>query len=97
VSKWARRVDANQLAIVRALEQVGCSVQNLSRVGQGCPDLMVARGGNIYLMEVKTAKGTLTPDQIEWMNEWKSYVHVVTDPIGALRAVGVMAYPKTPA
>ena len=37
----AARVDQNQSEIVDALRRVGCSVQDLHEVGQGCPDLLV--------------------------------------------------------
>ena len=62
------RVDANHGAIVAALRRVGCNVLDLSRVGAGCPDLLVScrrRGGlpDLLLMEVKTAKGKFSADQ----------------------------------
>ena len=33
------RKDANHSAVVKALEMVGCNVQDLAAVGEGCPDL----------------------------------------------------------
>lgn len=60
------RVDANQGVIVDALEAMNASVQLLTDVGGGCPDLLVGHKGFIcphckkwspvpmnYLMEVK--------------------------------------------
>ena len=35
------RVDGNQTAIVEALRRVGCSVQPISDLGHGIPDLLV--------------------------------------------------------
>lgn len=68
----ASKVDTNQPAIVRALRQLGARVQILSNVGHGFPDLLVTdhnhNTGRIeaLLVEVKTEKGTLTPDEKEF-------------------------------
>lgn len=61
----AARVDGNHAEIVDALRRVGCAVLDLSRVGDGCPDLLVrAPGrGDLLLMEVKAAKGKLNARQ----------------------------------
>lgn len=37
----AGRIDANQAEIVKALRAIGCSVQSLAGVGNGCADLVV--------------------------------------------------------
>ena len=34
-----KRTDFNQQEIINALRAIGCSVQDLSQVGRGCPDL----------------------------------------------------------
>ena len=65
------RVDANHGEIVAALRKVGCRVLDLSRVGQGCPDLLVSLPSRrclpaLVLMEIKTAKGRVTQDQIKF-------------------------------
>jgi len=61
----AARVDGNHAIIVDALRRVGCRVLDLSRVGDGAPDLLVrAPGqGDLMLMEVKAAKGKLNARQ----------------------------------
>ena len=65
--RLAARTDANHAAVVRALRQVGASVLDLSRVGQGCPDLLVGYQGKNFLVEVKaTAKKKLTKDQVRF-------------------------------
>src|SRR5580700_7594734 len=46
------RIDANHVEIVKALRQAGASVQSLAGVGKGCPDLLVARAGQMWLIEV---------------------------------------------
>lgn len=55
------RHDGNHAEIVRALKRIGCGVLDLSRVGSGCPDLLVSvrngRSRDLLLMEIKTAQG----------------------------------------
>ncbi len=65
------RVDKNQPEIVKALRAVGATVTSLAPVGDGCPDLLVGYRGETYLMEVKTATGKLTPDQVKWQESWR--------------------------
>jgi hypothetical protein len=55
----AARVDANHAEIVAAFRACGCQVLDLSRVGGGCPDLLVSARGVLFLVEVKD--GTKPP------------------------------------
>lgn len=61
----AKRTDANQREIANALRKLGWLVIDLSGVGRGVPDLLAHRPatGRTVLIEVKTAKGKLTPLQ----------------------------------
>ena len=52
MSKYAKRVDINQKAIVEHLRAMGMSVFHLHEVGKGCPDLLVGINGQTYLIEV---------------------------------------------
>lgn len=84
-----RRVDANQAAIVSALRNVGASVQILSEVGKGCPDLLVGWRGINLLFECKDgskppSKIKLTPDELEWHSTWMGQVTVVVSPSEAV-------------
>jgi hypothetical protein len=72
-----RRTDANQAAIVRAFRALGWSVQDLSLVGRGCPDLAVARNGKNLFVEVKQPKADLTDDERQWHASWLGAVIVV--------------------
>lgn len=81
------RTDANQKEIVQALERTGCVVQDLSAVGQGCPDLLVSKLGVNILLEVKMPKGKLNSRQEKWHKEWKGQVTVVTSVEEALAAI----------
>jgi hypothetical protein len=83
------RVDANQGQIVSALRQAGCQVVSLAAVGHGIPDIMVCNHGEIYLLEVKGAKGKLTRDQVLFHSAWP--VAIVRTVTQALREVGVVA------
>ena len=91
----AARTDANQTQIVSALRSVGASVELLSAVGKGCPDLLVGYRNENILMEVKDGKKPpserkLTSDQIVWHREWKGVVTVVNSVDEALFAIGVI-------
>lgn len=84
------KVDANQNPIVRALEQCGATVQDLSPVGEGCPDILVGFCGRLVLMEIKDPQtGRLTAAQQLWHERWKGpRVLVVTSVEEALACIG---------
>ncbi|WZX01626.1 endonuclease [Acinetobacter phage VB_AB_Acb75] len=78
----AAKIDANQPEIVAALRKIGCTVQILSSVGKGCPDILVGYRGKNFLLEIKdgakpVSAQKLTPDQIEWHDLWNGQVNVV--------------------
>lgn len=94
------RVDNNQAEIVQALRDAGYSVEVLSGVGKGVPDLLVGglwRGEvgfkdyRTWLFELKDEKtGKLTEDQIKWHAEWRGGpVRIVTSIAEALAIVGI--------
>ena len=86
--KRACKVDLNQKEIVDGLRAIsGVTVEVLSGVGSGVPDIMVGKGGYNYFMEIKGDKGKLTPDQIKWHSEWAGQVAIVRsvdDALGVL-------------
>lgn len=90
--RTAHRVDDNQQKIVEALRSVGATVQILSAVGKGCPDLLVGIFKRNFLMEVKDGEKplsaqSLTADEAIWHNEWKGQVAVVSNVDEALAAI----------
>jgi hypothetical protein len=93
--RHTHRVDANQADIVDALHRAGCSTQSLTTIGGGCPDLLVARGNQMWLLELK-ADSELAKSQIDWINRWNAKVHVVRSAEDALAAVGLGASNRTP-
>jgi hypothetical protein len=63
-----KRTDANQSAVVDALRRCGWFVHVTSHAGDGYPDLTIARGGRLLLVEVKDGSKppsarALTPDE----------------------------------
>lgn len=90
----AARVDANQQEIVAALRAAGCTVVSLATVGGGVPDLLVGRGGQNYLLEVKRpGRGRHDPEhadkQLSWHAGWRGQVALVYTREAAMRAVGL--------
>ena len=78
----AARTDANQQEVIDAMRKCGASVQDLSAVGKGVPDLLVGLGGKNVLVEVKDgskipSKQKLTKDQEQWHSKWKGVIHIV--------------------
>lgn len=84
----AARVDGNQSAIVAALRAVGCSVHSLATVGDGCPDLLVGKGGQTYLIECKQPGKRLSPIQKAWHAAWRGKAHIAYSVDQALMIVG---------
>ena len=88
----AAKVDANQSEIVDAVRRMGCTVQLLHSVGQGCPDLLVGVSGINLLWEIKDgsrppSERRLTTDQLIWHDEWRGQVQVVDSVEHAIRVV----------
>lgn len=72
------KTDRNQKETVKALLFAGFTVQDLSKVGKGCPDLLVGFRGKNYLIEVKNgAKAKLTGPQPVWHAKWEGHVCVI--------------------
>lgn len=88
--RTASKTDGNQEDIVSFLRKIGASVQILSMVGKGCPDLLVGFRGKNYLLEIKKASGgKLTKDQIPWHMGWSGQVAIVRTKKEALEALGL--------
>ena len=76
------KVDANQAEIVADLRKLGASVQSLTTVGKGCPDIVVGYMGVNLMVEIKDgsnppSRRRLTLDELEWHAEWRGQVAVV--------------------
>ena len=88
----ARRVDRNHGEVVAALRKIGCEVMDLSRVGNGCADLIACLGFRIRLLEIKDGSKPpsarkLTPAQKVWHESWRRHVDVVESPEQAIEVM----------
>lgn len=77
----AAKTDSNQVEIVKAFRKIGASVQILSAVGKGCPDVLVGFRGVNVLVEIKDGEKApsaqaLTADQRKWHAAWNGQVCV---------------------
>lgn len=71
IRRYDARRDSNEAQIVAAFEGMGCQVE---RIDTPC-DLLVNIRGAVFLVEVKTERGTLTKPQQSFSRTWP--VHVV--------------------
>ncbi len=102
MSRFARRRDACEKEIVRALEAAGAVVSRLD--GKGIPDLLVGYRGRTILMECKDpedgarnsrSSGAKVANQLglresqwTWWQAWRGAVpRLVTSPLEALAAL----------
>jgi len=98
----AAKVDANQGEIVDALRRAGVWVQCLHMVGGGVADLLAARNGRLFLIEIKDgakppSERNLTPAQVAWHGVLALYgvrVSIALSVEDAFRAVGLLPSPK---
>ncbi len=75
-----RRTDSNQREIINALRAIGCSVQDLSQVGKGTPDIICGFRGKNFLLEIKNAAEIVpqfTPCEQQWIRDWLGQVGVI--------------------
>lgn len=77
----ASKVDGTHRMIVKAFRDLQYSVLDLSRVGAGCPDLLVStantRGQPVTcLVECKMPKGKLNKRQLEFVSSWHGAIEV---------------------
>jgi hypothetical protein len=91
----ARRTDSNHSEIVQTFRELGCSVLDLSRVGCGCPDILVARNGKMLLVEIKDgmkppSARKLTPDEQRFHDTWKGPVMTCLDKCDAIKFAQIL-------
>jgi hypothetical protein len=86
----ARRTDGNQQVIINALRSIGCTVQDLSQLGRGVPDILVGYRMRNYLFEIKNSQSRasrLTHCEEEWIRRWRGCVAVITTVEDAIAVV----------
>jgi hypothetical protein len=82
LGNFAKRVDENQKEIVKAFREIGASVQILSDVGKGCPDLLIGFAGRNWLIEIKNgnkppSQQQLTEKEQQFFNTWRGQVCII--------------------
>ena len=65
--RYAKRTDTNHAEVRDNLRALGFDVIDLSKAGQGVPDLLVSRNKRGVLVEVKAPGGKLTQEQQEFI------------------------------
>ena len=69
---YAKKVDKNQVVVVKTLRDYGAQVFHLHTQGGGIPDLMVCYNDHTILMEVKDGVDKkLTSQQITLFANWQ--------------------------
>lgn len=81
------RADATQPEMVEWLEAEGHLVADTHAVGGGFPDLVVGCSwGEFIVVECKTARGKLTPEQVTWHWRWRHLPRCMPRSVVELRA-----------
>lgn len=93
----SHKADSTAGQVIAALKAAGWAVEAIQGVAHrwgskpGVPDLLCAKEGRgMLLMEVKAAKGKLSPAQERWHQLWPVPVFVVRSAQEALIAVGAL-------
>jgi hypothetical protein len=55
-----------------ALSAAGRHMTPVAGDGKGFPDTVLLRGPRLVVAELKAARGSLTPEQVEWLAAWKA-------------------------
>jgi Holliday junction resolvase len=85
----AAKRDGNETEIVKAFRACGWSVCFLA--GSGVPDLAIAKGERLILVEVKQRLGKLTPAQVKWHADWRGPKPVIVRSVDDALALVVEA------
>jgi len=89
---YAKRVDLNHQEIVKTLRSLGAGVVDMSRVGQGFPDLLVHFQNQSVLVEVKSGENKkFTQAQLRFISNWQGPAIVrINDVEGAIRLMNIL-------
>ncbi len=87
-----RRIDANQVEIVKLARKMGISVLILSDVGKGCPDTLWGVNCQNYLVEIKDgskprSQQKLTHLEQKFFDEWRGDVRVINSVDAAIEFI----------
>ena len=78
----AARIDDNQPTIVAMFRSLGYSVAHTHMVGDGFPDVVVAKFGRDFLIEIKDGSKPpsarkLTEDEEKFHSTWKGHIEII--------------------
>lgn len=78
----AHRVDENQADILRAFGRLGCSVLDMSGLGNGAPDAAIGFGGLVAFVEIKNplqppSKQKLTDRERKFKERWTGGLYLI--------------------
>jgi hypothetical protein len=95
---YAKKTDKNQQIIIDTFRGLGATVHDLSKVGNGIPDLLVGYKNHTCLVEVKSSeKATYTQYQKDFLNNWKGGMVLRIDSIdGAIRLIKLLNSLQSP-
>ena len=84
-----KKIDNNQIEIVKALRSIGATVQSIASIGKGCPDLLVGYRYKNYLMEIKDGSNKLTKHEELWQSKWMGCCYNVRTAEEAYLIIGI--------
>jgi Holliday junction resolvase len=86
--------DAIHNQVVDVFRKMGMSVYDAAHAGNGFPDIVVGTLGSTYLVELKTGKAPLRPNQVAFAASWRgSQVVVLRSVTNAIDwAVGIRSH-----
>jgi hypothetical protein len=85
--RFRQQRDSNHETIAQALQYHGCMVADLAEAGGGVPDLLVGYRGILFLVEVKSPVGVLSPKQRAFFDTWIEYPALVLRSVDDVRHV----------
>lgn len=68
---YAPHADRNHSDVIGWYEELYCSVLDLHKVGENCPDILVGCAHLTDLVEIKWEAGQLSPGQVLFHKNWR--------------------------
>jgi hypothetical protein len=76
------RKDSNHTEVVKAFRDLGASVLDTAQLGNGAGDIIVGLHNHNVMVEIKDgakppSARKLTPDEVQFHDEWKGWIEIV--------------------
>jgi len=88
--RYRAKADRNQPQVVKALRAAGWAVRHTHTIGQGWPDLVVAKQGVTAVVEIKMPGEKLTDAEVEFFETWPGAKMIVYDEQDAVDKAGAL-------